>query len=79
MAKKIYQQIMVVSIIAFIPITLAAGLAAGYIVGSFLKEQFRLPEFVFVVCLVVGVAGSIIEVVKLIRLAIRTEKYNHHD
>jgi len=74
MSQKIYQQVMVWAIVAFIPVVLAAGLVAGIIVGDFLEHRFNLPRFVFVICVVVGVASSIQEVVKLIKLAIRTEK-----
>lgn len=74
MAKQVYQQILIVSIVAFVPVVLASGLAAGYIAGIFLRDQFHLPWFVFLICVVLGVASSFYEVVRLIRLAIKTEK-----
>lgn len=79
MAKRVYQQILILAIISFIPVVLAAGIASGYILGTFLEQQMKLPWIVFLACLVLGVTGSIVEVVRLIKLAIRTEKEGNHE
>ena len=74
MSKRVYQQIMVVAIVAFVPVVLASGVVAGYIAGVFLRDQFHLPWFVFIVCVVLGVISSFYEVIRLIKLAIKSEK-----
>ena len=79
MSKHVYRQVLIVAIIAFIPIVLATGIVSGYLVGIVLEEHFHLPWIIFLGCVLMGVLGSIVEVVRLIKLAIRTENEKQNE
>jgi len=71
---KVYKWIRIGGLLSFIPIAMAAGPLAGYFAANYLDKRFNFPDFTYVICMVIGFAASVIETVKIIRLALKTEE-----
>ncbi|MFH0764315.1 MAG: AtpZ/AtpI family protein [Candidatus Omnitrophota bacterium] len=59
---------------SFIPFVLAAGPIAGYLAGEYLIKKFGLPSYISFIFAAVGFAASIRETIRIIRIAIKTDK-----
>ena len=70
---KVYKWIKIGGLLSFIPIIMAAGPLAGYLVSDYLEKRFGLPGFTSIICITIGFIASISETVKIIRLALKTE------
>lgn len=68
--SEVYRWIKIGGIISFVPMILAAGPLSGYFIGDYFEKKFGAPAFVLFLCIGVGFAASIMEVVKIIRLAV---------
>ena len=77
MAKKesVYKLVRVVGFISLVPITLAAGPFAGYLTGDLVQKKFGAPYFVLVLFVILGIAGSIFETIKILKAALWTEEH----
>ena len=71
--EKVYKWVKIGGILSFIPLVLAAGPIVGYISGYYLEKKFNLPSYISIICVTLGFAGSVIETVKIIKMALRTE------
>ena len=71
---KIYKWIKIGSLLSFIPVVMAAGPLAAYFAAEYLKKRFNLPGFTSAVFITVGFIASIREIVRIIRLALKTER-----
>lgn len=74
MVKRLYKQVTVAGILMIVPVVLIAGVFCGYALGDWLREAFHAPQWVFVICVLLGFAGSIFETTRMLRLAMRIEK-----
>ena len=74
MKQEIYKWIRLGGLLSFIPFILAAGPIAGYLAGVYLVRHFGLPNFSTAVLTVAGFLASARETVRLIRVAIKTDK-----
>lgn len=72
--EELYKQVKIVGMISFIPIVLAAGPLTGYAVGSYLQKRFDLSAHVTNICIAAGFISSLMEVVKIIRIVLKTAK-----
>jgi hypothetical protein len=72
--KEAYKRIKVAGLLSFIPIILAAGPLGGYILGDFLEKRFHLPVYTQAICIALGIIGSVRETVRIIKIALRTER-----
>jgi len=68
--EELYKRLKVAGLISFIPLLLAVGPLAGYIVGDYLKNKFGL-EYLLFICIGLGFISSISEVIKIIRLVVK--------
>ena len=59
---------------SFIPFVLAAGPIAGYLAGEYLIKRFGLPPYISFIFAAAGFAASARETVRIIRIAIKTDK-----
>lgn len=71
---KTYKWIRIGGLLSFIPIILAAGPMAGYFLADYLKARFGLPSYAYAICVTIGFIVSARETIRVIRLALRTEK-----
>ena len=71
---ELYKRIKIAGILSFIPFILAGGVAAGYFAAEFLENKFLLPHLAMPVCMGLGLLASVIEVVRVIKLAVRIER-----
>lgn len=72
--EEIYRWIRLGGFFTYIPVALASGPFAGYVIGDYLRKGFDIAPVVVPVCIAVGAVASIAETVRIIRLAIRLEK-----
>ena len=73
---KIYKWIKIGGLLSFIPIIMAAGPLAGYFAADYLEKRFGLPSFTSAVFIVLGFLASARETVRIIKMALKTEKEN---
>lgn len=66
--RDIYTGIRWTGMVLFIPLMLATGPAAGYLIGDFLVKKWGWPFSAFVICIVVASLGAAFEVYRIIRL-----------
>ena len=71
---KIYKWIKLLGFLMFIPMILLAGPLSGYIVGDFLVKKFKISGYATFIFIGVGFLASLVETVRIIRLAIKTEE-----
>ena len=74
MKQEIYKWIRLGGLLSFIPFILAAGPIAGYLAGEYLIKRFGLPQYIPYIFAAVGFAASARETVRIIRIAIKTDK-----
>lgn len=74
MRQEIYKWIRIGGLLSFIPFVLAAGPIAGYLAGEYLEKRFGLPHYTSYIFGGVGFAASVRETVRIIRIAIKTDK-----
>ena len=71
---KVYKWIKIGGLLSFIPIAMAAGPLAGYFIADYLEKKFAFPNFTSAICIIVGFIASVMETVKIIRMALKTEE-----
>jgi len=71
--SNLYKWIRIGGLLSFIPFVLVAGPLGGYFIGSYLEKRFGFPGYVALVLIAFGFAGSAMEIVKIIKAAIRSE------
>jgi hypothetical protein len=72
--KEIYKWIKLAGILSYVPLILVAGPLAGYLFGSFLERKFGFSSYVTVIASATGFIMGLAETVRIIRIALRTEK-----
>jgi len=71
---KVYKWIKIGGLLSFIPVIMAAGPLAGWFFADFLEKRFGFPDFTAVICITIGFIASIRETIRIIRIALKTEK-----
>lgn len=71
---KTYKWIKIGGLLSFIPFIMAAGPLAGYFLADYLQKRFGFPGFTAAVLIILGFAGSARETVRIIKLALKTDK-----
>ena len=71
---KVYKWIKIGGLLSFIPVIMGAGPLGGYFCADYLQKRFGLPGYISPLFIVIGFIASARETVRIIRLAIRTEK-----
>ena len=76
MAEKLelYKRIKIAGILSFIPFILAGGMAAGYFAGAYLENKFLFSPLVMPICIGLGLLTSVIEIVRVIKLAVKIDR-----
>ncbi len=69
--EEFYKWVKIAGLVSFIPLLLAVGPLAGYLVGDYLKNKFGLDYLLFI-CIGIGFITSTSEVIKIIRIVIKT-------
>ncbi len=72
--KRIYKWIKIGGLLSFLPFVMAAGPIGGYLLGDILEKKFGAPSWATGLCIIIGFAGSAIETVKVIQVALRAEE-----
>ena len=72
--KEVYTWIKMVGFVSFIPLVLASGPFGGYIVGTYLKKRFQLDDRTVTLCIVLGLAASLLETVEIIKRVRRMDR-----
>lgn len=68
--SEIYKLIKYVGIVSFIPFILVGGPLAGYLIGDFLRNKFKINHNITSILVIIGLIASIREtVVIILRLA----------
>ncbi len=71
----LYKRIKIAGMLSFIPFILAAAPLGGWFLGEFLQKKFNLSVYVTYLCVLIGVAAGIREVVRIIRLVIKIDRH----
>ena len=69
-----YKWIKLGGMLSFIPLVLVAGALAGYFLGDYLTVRFNFPRWTSFALAALGFAGSVRETIRIIRIALKTEK-----
>jgi hypothetical protein len=70
--KDLYKRIKIAGILSFIPFILLGGAFLGYITGDYLQKKIiTAPFIVFPICIALGMLVSAIEVIRIIKLAVK--------
>jgi F0F1-type ATP synthase assembly protein I len=77
MAQKdqLYRRVKIAGMLSFIPFVLAGGPLGGWFLGEFLQKKFNLSVYVTYICILIGVAAGIREVIRIIRLVIKIDRH----
>ena len=70
----IYKWIKIGGLLSFLPFVLVSGPLVAYLLGNYLEKRFGLPSYISLVFITIGFIVSVMETVKIIRFALRTEK-----
>ncbi len=74
MAKKeFYARIRLAGILSYIPLVLFTGPFVGYLAGDYLAKKLKAPTYVLLICIALGFLSSIIEIIRIIKLARKSE------
>lgn len=74
MKQEIYKWVRLGGLLSFIPFVLAAGPVAGYLAGGYLVNRFGFPDITPAALGMVGFIAGARETVRIIRIALKTEK-----
>ena len=70
--KELYRWIKIAGILSFIPFVLLGGALFGYLGGDYLEKKIAVaPLIAFPVCVALGMLVSAIEVIRIIKLAVK--------
>ncbi|MDD5439101.1 MAG: hypothetical protein PHS37_02835 [Candidatus Omnitrophica bacterium] len=72
--KELYRTLRVLGLGTMIPFALLAGPLGGFFLGNYVMARFSAPRPVFYALVITGFAGSMMEVFRIIKAMIRTEK-----
>ena len=72
--KELYKRIKIAGILSFIPFVLAGGVLGGYLMGDYLGKKSFFISFAMPICIGIGILVSILEVVRIIKLAVKIDK-----
>jgi len=65
--EELYKWIKACGFISFIPFMLAAGPLCGFFIGSFLKKNLGLGDYIIFIFITIGFAAGFIETIKIIK------------
>ena len=71
---EFYKLARVWGLISFIPVVLAAGPLAGYFMGDYLEKKIGFAPYLSLLCLALGFASSIMEIVKILKLIHKNDR-----
>jgi len=71
---KSYKWIKIGGLLSFIPVIMAAGPLAGYFLADYLEKKFGFPGFTSAILITAGFIVTIREVVRIIKMALKTEE-----
>ncbi len=71
--KEIYTLIKLAGILTYIPLIMATGPLVGFIAGDILVKKFHWAGYTVLVLVAFGFFGSIIEIIRIIRLCKKME------
>ena len=71
---KTYKWIKIGGLLSFMPVMMAAGPLGGYFLADYLEKKFGFPGFTSVICITIGFIASVRETIRIIKLALKTEK-----
>jgi len=72
--EDLYKWIKIAGILSFIPLVLAGGVIVGYLAGDYIEKKFLNLSFVVPLFVIIGLLGSVIEVVRIIKLALKIDR-----
>ena len=72
--EDLYKWIKIAGILSFIPLVLAGGAIAGYLAGDYIEKKFSNLSFALPAFVVIGLLGSAIEVIRIIKLALKIDR-----
>ncbi len=68
---KTFRWIRLGGLLTLIPVVLAAGPLTGYLAGEWLALKFGFGRYTALVCVIIGFAAAIREIVKIIKVALK--------
>ena len=69
-----YSQARIFGAATFILLSLVIGPLAGYLIGAYLMFQFSLPQYVLFICIALGFASAIFEIIKIVKFLLKKEE-----
>jgi hypothetical protein len=72
--EDLYKWVKLAGILSFIPLVLAGGVIAGYLAGDYIERKFLNLSFAMPAFVVIGLLGSVIEVIRIIKLALKIDR-----
>jgi hypothetical protein len=72
--EELYRNIKIVGLMTYVPVILAAGPLAGYVLGDYVQKKFVPSPFILLLCMGLGFLTGLVEIVRIIRLILKMEK-----
>ena len=69
--KNFYKWVRLGGLLSIIPLILVCGPAAGYLAGDFLVKYFKLPSYVLIICVMLGLAAGLKETIRVIKISLK--------
>ena len=67
--KELYSRIRLAGLLSYVPLVLFTGPFLGFVAGDYLVKKFALPAYILLICIALGFLSSIIETIRIIKLA----------
>jgi hypothetical protein len=71
--KELYARIRLAGLLSYIPLVLFTGPFLGYLAGDYLVKKTGLPVYVILISIALGFLSSIIEIIRIVKLAKKIE------
>jgi len=72
--EKFYNIIKIAGAGSFIPLVLLSGPVSGYLLADYLISKFSFSYHTLYICMLVGLAASVLEVVRIIKFIMVVDK-----
>ncbi|MBF0483435.1 MAG: AtpZ/AtpI family protein [Candidatus Omnitrophica bacterium] len=76
--QDFYKTIKIAGIMTFVALVIAAGPLSGFFLGDFLMKHFNWKWPILLICIGAGFLASLLEVIRLVRLAQKFDKEPRH-
>ena len=71
--SEVYARLKIAGMLSLVPFILGAGPFCGWYLGIYLQGKFNAPAWALYLCVAAGIAASVQETIRIIRIAIKAQ------